>query len=173
MLTIIILLNFIYLVNCKYEAVDYLDLNKYIGTWYEVYGDNFDKTFQGNGRCIEAYYKFNDYNVSVLNTQINKDDTRDSISGYAYYKDNDTGGYLTVQLDDLPEAPYWVIELGPIIDEFYDYSIVSDNQKLSLFVLARNVSRFYEKYNDIVLESLENFGFTRFINSPYKIDQNC
>jgi len=173
MLTIIILLNFIYFVNCKYEAVEYLDLNKYIGTWYEVYGDNFDKTFQGNGKCVKAYYKFNDFNVSVLNTQLDQNNLRDSISGYAYYKNNDTGGYLTVQLDDLPEAPYWVIQLGPIVNGSYDYSIVSDNFKLSLFVLARNVTRFYEQYEDIVLESLEKFGFTRFINSPYQIDQKC
>lgn len=163
----------ILIVNSEYKAVDELDLNKYIGEWYEVYGDNFDKTFQGDGKCVKAFYKFNDNNVTVLNTQLDKKNKIDSINGFAYYKDGDTGGYLTVQLEDLPEAPYWVIELGPVVDNLYDYSIVSDNFMLSLFVLTRNVSRFNEYYGDIVLNSLEEFGFNRFINKPYVIEQDC
>ena len=161
-------------VNCKdYKAIDELDLNKYIGEWYEVYEDNFDKTFQGNGKCAKAYYKMNDYNISVFNTQKNSKDENENITGFAYYKNNNTGGYLTVKLEDNPEAPYWVIEIGPIIDELYDYSIVSDNLKLSLFVLARNVSRFFELYEKKVMISLDNFGFTNIINKPIIMEQNC
>ena len=80
---------------------------------------------------------------------------------------------MTVKLEDNPEAPYWVIEIGPIIDELYDYSIVSDNLKLSLFVLARNVSRFFELYEKKVMISLDNFGFTNIINKPIIMEQNC
>ena len=63
------------IVNSEYKAVSELDLDKYIGEWYEVYGNNFDKTFQGNGRCIKAFYKLNenqdsnDKNISVFNSQ--------------------------------------------------------------------------------------------------------
>ena len=157
----------------EYKAVDELDLNKYVGSWYQVYGNNFDKTFQGNGKCVQAFYKFNDYNVSVLNTQLDKNDNSDSITGFAYYKDGNTGGYLTVELKDLPEAPYWVIELGPIYDNMYDYSIVSDNAKVSLFVLTRNISRFYKEYDEKVLVSLDDFGFNKIYNKPIEIDQDC
>ena len=169
-----IFLFFLKVVNCKdYKAIDELDLNKYIGEWYEVYEDNFDKTFQGNGKCAKAYYKMNDYNISVLNTQKNSKDENENITGFAYYTNNNTGGYLTVKLEDNPEAPYWIIEIGPIIDELYDYSIVSDNLRLSLFVLARNVSRFFDLYEKKVLISLENFGFTNIINKPIIMDQDC
>ena len=34
-----------------YKAVDELDLTKYMGKWYQVYGDKFNRIFQGNGRC--------------------------------------------------------------------------------------------------------------------------
>ena len=78
-----------------------------------------------------------------------------------------------MQLDDLPEAPYWVIELGPIYDGMYDYSIVSDNVQLSLFVLTRNVSRFYKEYDETVLVSLDDFGFNKFYNEPIEIEQDC
>ena len=175
MMNIIILLLAIITISYSksYKAVDDLDLDKYVGRWYEVYGDRFDMTFQGNGKCVEAFYKFNDYNISVLNTQLDKNNNLDSITGYAYYKKGHSGGYLTVQLDDLPEAPYWVIELGPVYDNMYDYSIVSDNAQLSLFVLTRDVSRFKELYLDNVLSSLDDFGFNRFYNNPIEIDQDC
>ena len=93
---VILLITFSTLYSKEYKAVDELDLNKYVGSWYEVYGNNFDKTFQGNGKCIQAFYKLNNYNVSVLNTQLDKNDNSDSITGFAYYKEGDTGGYLTV-----------------------------------------------------------------------------
>ena len=174
MIYIFIILIIITISSSKeYKAVDELDLDKYVGRWYEVYGDRFDMTFQGNGKCVEAFYKFNDYNVSVLNTQQDKNNNLDSITGFAYYKEGDSGGYLTVQLEDLPEAPYWIIELGPVYDNMYDYSIVSDNAQLSLFVLTRDVSRFKELYNDKVLSSLDDFGFNRFYNKPIEINQEC
>ena len=64
-----------------------------------------------------------------------------------------------------------MLELGPIVDGYYDYSIVSDNLKLSLFVLTRDVDRFYKKYDTDVNISLENMGFTRNINKPDTMKQ--
>ena len=75
-----------------------------------------------------------------MNKQLSNKDEKESITGYAYYSDGDCCGYLTVQLEDLSPAPYWVLELGPVVDDSYDYAIVSDNFAFSLFVLARNVS---------------------------------
>ena len=162
-------------VYCKeYKAVDELNLNQYIGTWYQVYGDNFNKLFQVNGKCSTAQYKLLDDEVSVLNSQIDENNEKDEITGYAYYKDGDCCGYLTVLLDETPEAPYWVLELGPIVNEKYDYSIVSDNRALSLYVLARDVNRFYESYYTMVLESLNEFGFNKKYNEPKIMNQtNC
>lgn len=155
-----------------YKAVDELDVNKYIGTWYEVYGDNFNKIFQGNGKCSTARYNLlQDGTISVLNNQLDNKDQLDSIKGTAYYKDDDCCGYLTVQLEGTPEAPYWVLELGPVYEDLYDYSIVSDNNALSLYVLTRDVDRFYKLYQDSVLDSLNNFGFTKKYNTPKVMNQ--
>lgn len=157
----------------EYKAVEELDLYKYDGLWYQVYGDNFNKLFQGDGKCSTAHYTINEGNnsVSVLNKQIDENNKLDTIVGYAYYKDDDYGGYLTVSLNGTPEAPYWVLELGPVVDDEYDYSIVSDNNALSLYVLSRNVERFFELYNTTVLESLKQFGFTKKYNSPQIMNQ--
>ena len=168
----ILLLVFIYVSFGKeYVAVDDLDLTKYVGKWYEVYQDNFNRLFQGDGKCSTATYKLTEDNrVSVLNKQIINNDY-DTITGYAYYKDDDCCGYLTVQLDGTPEAPYWVLELGPIVNDLYDYSIVSDDKALSLFVLARDVERFFKLYNEDVLASLNEFGFSKKYNFPKIMNQ--
>ena len=66
------------------------------------------------------------------------------------------------------------MELGPIVDGFYDYSIVSDNNAISLFVLTRDVERFYKQYQEQVDKSLNDFGFTKAYNKPEIMNQtNC
>lgn len=155
----------------EYKAVDNLDLNKYIGLWYEVYQDKFNFLFQGNGTCSTAKYDFTKNNyVSILNKQI-KNNKYDTITGYAYYKNNDCCGYLTVQLKGTPEAPYWVLDLGPIFNDLYDYAIVSDDKALSLFVLTRDVERFFKLYNDRVLTTLNELGFSKKYNTPTIMNQ--
>ena len=155
-----------------YKPVDNLELNMYDGRWFQVIEDLTDMSFQGFGKCAVADYSIlNSNNVTVLNSQIDKDGSLDQISGYAYYKDGASGGDLTVNLEGTPgNAPYWVIELGPVVEKQYDYSIVSDDKKISLFVLARNIERFFDLYSVDVLDSLNSFGFTK-LNKPLVVNQ--
>ena len=45
---------------------------------------------------------------------------------------------------------------------------------ISLFVLTRNVSRYYDLYNKIVEQHLFDYGFTNAFNRPITMDQtNC
>lgn len=156
----------------EYKAVDEVILPQYMGKWYQIYGDAFDKLFQGKGRCSTADYELlEDGRVSVFNKQIDKDDQIDSIPGFAYYSDGNCCGYLTVELQGTQPAPYWILELGPLVDDKYDYSIVSDNMALSLFVLARDVDSYYKLYDTEVQKSLQEFGFTKSRNSPIVMNQ--
>ena len=173
---IFLFLSFMTCVLCKeYKAVDYLNVEQYLGKWYQVYSDKFDDTFQKNARCSTANYGLmENKNISVLNKELNEDGNLESITGVAFYKEGNCCGYLTVQLKDLNPAPYWVIELGPVVNNYYDYAIVSDNKAISLFVLCRNVTEFFNTYNEDVLTSLQDFGFTKPWNSPKLMDQsNC
>ena len=172
-------LLFLSIVGCviskEYKAVDYVNVDQYVGKWYQVYSDTFDNVFQKNGHCATADYGLlENKNISVFNEQIDQDGKIDSISGVAFYKEGDCCGYLTVMLKDLSPAPYWIIELGPVINDYYDYAIVSDNKAFTLFVLCRNVTEFFSTYDDNVLKSLKEFGFTKPWNSPKPMDQtNC
>ena len=120
---------------------------------------------------LECVHESGYERVSVFNVKIDFD--KNIVNGLL--GTYDCCGYLTVHFsNNIPEAPYWVIELGPIESNLYDYSIVSDNKRHSLYVLTRNVERFYQKYNETVISSLQEFGFTQIFNTPFIMEQkNC
>ena len=154
----------------NFTTVNELDLSKYTGHWYQVYAAPFDFTFQGYGKCITADYQITGTNnVSVLNAQYNINDEYEEISGYAFYKDVNEPGKLTVVLEGTPfPAPYWVLQLGEVVNDEYQYSIISVPNGPSLWVLARNISYFF-KYDDYeVIKYLDEYNF-----NYVKVDQDC
>jgi lipocalin len=158
------------------DTVSVLDLEKYQGRWYQIYGNNFDQLFEKFSSCITADYAIMSNGiVNVLNSQYEKSKGIEQIKGYAYYAKNSNPkmypGELTVHLDGVPyDSPYWIYNLGPIVDNQYQWSIVSDPLKLSLFVLARDVDTYYDKYDTDVLQRLKTLGFNNLINITH---DNC
>ena len=57
------------------------------------------------------------------------------------------------------------------MDGQYDYALVSDPSAASLYVLARNVSRFTELYDARVLSTLREMGLTGLLTRPRKTTQ--
>jgi len=153
-----------------------LNINQYVGTWYQVYGDRFVmSTFERGGRCITANYELvGANNISVHNSQLDANGNVQEIFGYAFIANQNKPGQLTVNLDGHGNAPYWIYELGPVVNGLYDYAIVSDPTKTSLFVLTRDVNRFYDQYENLVLQNLRALKFSGLRNKPVKTDQtNC
>ncbi len=134
------------------DTVRELDVSKYVGHWFQVYGAPFDFTFQGYGKCITADYGIlPNGNISVVNTQLSMKNELQQIAGYAYYEHKFQPGKLTVHLDGTPaDAPYWVVKLGEVIDNQYQYSIITTPSELALWVLTRDLDVFYDKYDDEV-----------------------
>lgn len=157
--------------------VSELNRTQYLGHWYQVYSDLFvDATFENSSFCDTADYGvYPNDTISVWNRerQYNVTGPERQIFGWAEAEDPSKPGELTVNLQttEFP-APYWVYQLGPVIGGLYDYSIVSDPFKLTLFVLARNVSRFMAVYNDSVIAYLVAQGFTDFLNTPILTPQD-
>jgi lipocalin len=149
-----------------------LNVSSYLGHWYQAYTDlSTVLTFENNSYCVTATYTMNENGtVGVLNyeRQFNVTGPERVIHGWAAAQDSSEPGELTVHLQGVPVgAPYWIYELGPIYeDSLYDYSIVSDPFKLTLFVLARNLTRFAELWAPRVLSQLNAWGFTTFLNRP-------
>uniref|UniRef100_A0A6C0AU29 Lipocalin/cytosolic fatty-acid binding domain-containing protein n=1 Tax=viral metagenome TaxID=1070528 RepID=A0A6C0AU29_9ZZZZ len=150
----------------NFTTVSELDVSLYTGHWYQVYAAPVDFTFQGPGKCITADYGIlGNNNVSVYNYQENlQTGSPESISGYAFYKNLSEPGQLSVYLEGAPFiAPYWVLNLGPVSNNQYSWSIVSVPFGSSLWVLARNVELFFSKYDDDVVKLLNQYGFKYFI----------
>ncbi|XP_065900299.1 uncharacterized protein [Dysidea avara] len=160
------------------DTVSELHISQYVGRWYEVYGDIYsDYLFQKNAKCITADCNLLlNKSVTVQNSGRLKSPSGELflIKGYAYRPDDKEQGKLKVHLFGVPrEGDYWVIQLGPPTykGRFYQYSVVTDTSNLNLFVLARNVTQFREKFEATVLAKLEQQGFTKFYNKPSKIYQ--
>jgi len=143
------------------NTVSNLDVNQYLGNWYQIYGAPTNVIFQGYGTCLTAQYGLLDNgDVSVLNSQINSKGKLEQISGYAYYTNSSDPGKLTVHLDGVPaESPYWVVKLGEVVNEQYQYAIISVPSGISLWVLTRDVETFYSKYDEEVKDFLEDNDF--------------
>ena len=133
----------------------------YLGRWYQVYGAPTNVIFQGFGECITADYGLlPNGNISVLNSQINHKNNLEQISGYAYYKNISEQGKLTVHLNGVPvDAPYWIVKLGEVIDNQYQYSIITTPSGFSNWILTRNVTRFYELYSKEVKDFLTSNAY--------------
>ena len=181
---------FISFVESSPVPVEKLDVAKYLGDWYQVYGSPTNILFQGYGKCITANYGLlsngNDLrvassvgdtpafirnppglrpsgfssNVSVLNAQLNAKNELEQIAGYAYYKNVSEPGKLTVHLDGTPvDGPYWVVALGEVRNNQYQYSIVTTPSGISLWVLARNVDVFLREYDTEVKSFLDTGSY--------------
>ena len=157
-------------------SIKELNLTQYQGRWYQVYGNRFDQTFEKYSKCITADYTINSNNtLTVLNSQLTNTNHLEQINGYAYYKNEldakNNQGKLIVHLEDVKyDAPYWIVNIGPVINNYYDWVIITDPLKLSLFVLTRNVDRFYNDYNDEVEDILYNYGYDNVIETSH---ENC
>lgn len=155
------------------QTVPALNRSAYLGLWYQTYSDlAVTATFENSSYCVTATYGENpNGTVSVFNDerQFSVDGPARRILGWADAADAAQPGQLTVHLQttEFP-APYWVLALGPQTynGSLYEYSVVSDPFQLTLFVLARNLSKFAALYETEVLDFLKGRGFTRILNTP-------
>lgn len=160
------------------HVVSNLNVTAYLGRWYQI-ADDFSSaaTFEKGAWCVAADYGLrSDGKISVFNQQRDGSATgpRSNITGYAYAPNPNVPAKLKVHFDVAPiDGPYWIVDVGPRVqtgdarcDPCYDYAVVTDEAEISLFVLARDVSRFSNKYNATVSRFLEEKGFNKFWNRP-------
>jgi apolipoprotein D and lipocalin family protein len=116
------------------DVVPYVDLTRYVGKWYEI--AHYPTAFQANCESSTAEYTArDDGTIGVLNTCLAADGSVVStIEGTASVVDPKTNAKLAVSFPNVPiAAPYWIIDLG----QDYEYAVVSDPFRLTLFILSR------------------------------------
>lgn len=78
-------------------------------------------------------------------------------------------------MDGVPfDGSYWVLALGPEVNNKYQWSIVTDKTGVFLFVLARDVDAFKANYDASVKRQLNDLGY-KGLTGPLPVYQgkNC
>mmetsp|Transcript_7341 Transcript_7341/g.22380 ORF Transcript_7341/g.22380 Transcript_7341/m.22380 type:complete len:575 (+) Transcript_7341:11-1735(+) len=167
--------------ECRYPAKTVMKLNidQYVGAWFQMITNEFS-TFFGLDECVTAFYdKLSPVAVNVTNSgtggrfpkpiPLNGKATILSVTypGQLFVSFPRTGDNASDGEKDI--GNYWIAALGPVINGKYEYAIVIDGTYQSLFVLARDPTRFQRRYRKRVVRLLvdkygydpETFKFTK------------
>jgi len=166
----------------EYAPIDSLDVDAYMGRWYQMYTNLGFVLLELGGRCTTADYTLRDDGKIALINQ-----SRPLLlprflartTGFVVQSESTAGAFTVDQgylfaLD--PEQTtfedpgnYWIIGIGPVVDGQYQWAVVSDPNKSSCFVLARDVANFASSgYEEDALQVFQDFGgFDNFfVNQP-------
>ncbi len=118
------------------EAVTDLELERYLGTWYEI--ARLDHSFERDLDCVTAHYSLrDDGGVRVINRGFNiEEQTWNETEGRAYFLDAPDVGRLKVSFFGPFYGGYNILEL----DENYRWALVAGPNRGYLWILARSPS---------------------------------
>ena len=139
--------------NPPLQTVEKVDLQKYLGTWYEI--ARFEHFFEKDCKNVSANYSMMDEEtIKVINkcTKITSNEFKEAM-GRAYAVDS-SNSKLKVSFFRPFYGDYWVL----ILDENYEYVVVGTPSREYLWILARNKTITAEVKNSI-LEKLPSLGF--------------
>ena len=148
-------------------------LESYLGKWNQV-ATSRSTALLGTGvsytNVTAEYDQVNTTDIHVYNSGYDKNNSFTSISGYSYI----TGKSQTkrkLHFDGVPfDGNYWIVKLGPIHENRYRYAIVSGpisrffGTRFSLYVLARDIHEYQDKYESEVKQWCLNNNFRFFWN---------
>jgi lipocalin len=143
------------------ETVEFVDLGRYVGRWYEI--AKLPQPFQGGCTGTTATYQLrDDGTVGVLNTcrigSLSGPEIR--IQGIAQVVDPVSNAKLQVFFNATP-GDYWIIDLDDEKNKEeapYQWAVVSGPTRTSLFILSRQPS-LDEKTLRKIFKRLEKQGY--------------
>ena len=137
------------------EVVPYVELNRYIGTWFEI--ATIPQRFQKDCVAVTARYTLrDDGKIDVLNKCRKKtlDGEPKEAKGKAWVVDKRTNAKLKVQFFWPFKGDYWIIEL----DADYQYAVVGHPGRKYLWILSRAPQMDESLYRDL-LQRIANKGY--------------
>lgn len=156
------------------DTVATVDINRYLGLWYQVAGYPFFPTNDLVGVTAE-YALLESGNIRVFNRGFvgDFDGPEDTIIGDARVADSDTNAKLAVRfpevLGGIFEAEYWIIRLD---EENYNWAVVSDSRRSTLFILSRtptiNATLLAELLDSL---SMDGFDVDRIRSFPQMVSK--
>lgn len=153
--------RFLFLFLCIFHAfadelptVSYVDLERYLGTWYEI--ARFEHRFEKGCSDVKAIYAKRDEGmISVTNSCYLADEKRlKEAFGRAYVADEKSNAKLKVTFFWPFYGNYWIIDLA----EDYRYAVVSEPSKEYFWILSRS-EQMDAKDKEHILSLARHLGF--------------
>jgi len=157
-------------------TVDSLKLSYYTGRWYQMYSNEVViKSSQQHSMCTIVDYQLKSNKSLSVQSSFRKYSPNGKLivaNGDIIQPHFDAPGVMQLLLKTIPyPTPYLVIKLGPLHDNRYEYSIVTDNNNASLYVYARDIHKFRHYFQDDVIKFCRDAGFTNYYNQPIETPQ--
>ncbi len=137
------------------NSVSSVDLNRYLGTWYEIY--RLPNRFEDiDCVTVSAQYALrDDGHVSVLNTCLKKDGPKVA-NGIAKVVSGSNNAQLKVSFFRPFYGDYWVIDLA----DDYSWVLVGEPAGKYFWILARQ-KQLDPKLEEVLLAKAEKLGYQR------------
>jgi apolipoprotein D and lipocalin family protein len=129
------------------EVVDSVDLDRYLGRWYEV--ASYSAWFQRNCTAVTADYALReDGLIEVINScrKGSLDGKLKQSKGRAKVVDTTTNAKLKVSFFGPFWGPYWIIDLDPD----YQWAVVGTPNRKYLWILSRTPRMDQELFDEII-----------------------
>ena len=150
------------------KTVTYVDINRYIGEWYEV--ARYEHKFQKGCVGSKATYSLrNDGKITVLNQCYEKNNPGKmrSAKGKAWVVDKQSNAKLKVSFFWPFSGDYWVIDLG----ENYEYAVIGHPGRKYLWILSRTPKMDEHVYNEILARLEEqDYDTTKLFKSLQQVE---
>ncbi len=137
------------------QTVDYVDVEQYLGLWYEI--ARFPNRFERDCEGVTAEYSMrDDGKIAVENTchEGSPDGPVDVANGRARIVDEDTNAKLKVSFFGPFWGDYWIIGLA----DDYSHALVGEPSGRYLWVLARTPTLAPDVLEG-VLDDLRDMGY--------------
>jgi apolipoprotein D and lipocalin family protein len=148
------------------ETVEHVDVERYMGTWYEIarFPQRFEKGLVG---VTANYTLLPNGKVRVLNSgrKGGLDGELRTAEGKARVIDPKTNAKLKVTFFWPFEGNYWILALG----KGYEYAVVGDESRKYLWILSRTPQMDEALYDELVRRAKEKgFDVSRLEKVPQK-----
>lgn len=149
------------------DTVESLDLERYLGQWYEIarYQKGFEKNIVG---ATAEYSLRKDGRVQVVNSGFKKtlDGSYTSVKAVAWRPDEAKPGALKVKFFGLFTSDYLVFGL----DEAYQWALVGNNERDSLWFLSRTHEVSEETMEEMkTIAAREGYDLSQLYIVPQKL----
>jgi apolipoprotein D and lipocalin family protein len=150
-------------VTLPVTSVQYVDLARYMGVWYEI--ARLDHFFQEGCHGSTASYALKpNGEVEVFNRCVNdSDNSQRQAKGRAWSVDPTGNARLKVSFFWPFRTDYWILDLG----RDYEYAVVGSPNRKYLWILARNPVMDKDVYKRILgLVAKEGFDVDKLVRKP-------